>query len=442
MLKKILAVTAIVSLSVYCSYGQANIHSSGETIGQTGSGVITTAVPFLLVAPDSRGAGMGDIGVASSADANSQHYNPAKYIFNKNMFGISVSYSPWLRKLTKDMNLLYLAAYYKITPNDAIAFSLRYFSLGEITFTDAQGEVLSTQRPNEFALDFTYSRRLSKCVSMALTPRFVYSDLTNGAFISGGIETQAGVAGSADLSLFYEQDFAVKGLHNTTLRVGLNLSNLGSKVSYGSNRRDFLPANFRLGISYSMDLNEHNRIAVLGEVGKLMVPTQPIYKQMLDSSNRLVMVYDENNQPVIMSGYDADPQNVSVAMSIFRSWYDAPGRPRNPPEFFTAVPSKADKFKEEMREFVWALGIEYSYRDLLFIRAGYFNESADKGARKYFTVGAGIHYNVFGIDVSYLASLEQTHPLENTLRFTLTFDFVSFKKEEIKKQGRTTAVDM
>ena len=438
MLKKILVATAILSLSIYCSHGQVVNPQPGNVVGQTGTGVITTAVPFLLVAPDSRGAGMGDIGVASSADANSQHYNPAKYIFSKNLFGISVSYSPWLRKLTKDMNLLYLAAYYKVTPNDAIAFSLRYFSLGEITFTDPQGEVIGIQHPNEFALDFTYSRRLSTCVSMALTPRFTYSDLTNGVYVGAGIETQAGVAGSADLSLFYEQDFAVKGLTNSTLRIGVNLSNLGSKVSYGSNRRDFLPANFRLGASYSMDLNEHNRISVLGEIGKLMTPTQPIFQQKWDTTGNIwVPDIDESGNNIIYSGYDADPRNVSVALSIFRSWYDAPGRPKTKvPDAFTSVPSRADKFKEEMREFVWALGIEYSYRDLLFIRAGYFNESADKGARKYFTVGAGIHYNVFGIDVSYLASLEQAHPLENTLRFTLTFDFVSFNKEKIRNQGR------
>jgi len=436
MLKKNLATIIIVALSLSSSFGQTTvIQNPGEVIGQTGTGTITTAVPFLLVAPDSRGSGMGDIGVASSADANSQHYNPAKYIFNNNKFGISVSYSPWLRKLTKDMNLLYLAAYYKITTDDAIAFSLRYFSLGEITFTDQEGQVLSTQTPNEFALDFTYSRRLSKYVSMALTPRFIYSDLTNGQYISGGVETKAGVAGAADLSLFYEQDFAAKGLLNSTLRIGLNLSNLGSKVSYGSSRRDFLPANFRLGLSYSMDFNEHNRLSILGEVGKLMVPTQPIYQSHKDSSGRIIQDVDETGNPIIYSGYDANPANVNVALSIFRSWYDAPGRSTNNQDYYTTVPSSTAKFKEEMREFVWALGIEYSYRELLFIRAGYFNEARDKGARKYFTVGAGIHYNIFGLDVSYLASLEQAHPLE-TLRFTLTFDFVSFNKEQIKKQGR------
>jgi hypothetical protein len=323
--------------------------------------------------------------------------------------------------------MLYLAAYYKITQNDAIAFSLRYFSLGEIIFT-TDGTDPNSQNPNEFALDFTYSRRLSSHISMALTPRFIYSDLTKGQYLSGGVETSAGVAGAADLSLFYEQDFAVKGLYNSTLRAGLNLSNLGSKISYGSNRHDFLPANFRLGVSYSMDFNEHNRLSVLGEVGKLMVPTQPVWRNHVDSVGRVIQDVDEAGNPVILSGYDADPERVNVALSIFRSWYDAPG---SGPNYTTA-----SKFKEEMREFVWSLGLEYSYRNLLFIRAGYFNEARDKGARKYFTVGVGIHYSVFGLDVSYLASLEQAHPLENTLRFSLTFDFISFDKEQIRKQGK------
>jgi hypothetical protein len=179
-----------------------------------------------------------------------------------------------------------------------------------------------------------------------------------------------------------------------------------------------------------MDFDEHNRLSLLGEIGKLMVPTQPAYEYYIDSNNTKVPVIDESTQgPKIYSGYDANPANVNVALSIFRSWYDAPGAEAD--NF-----SSASKFKEEMREFVWALGLEYSYRELLFIRAGYFNEARDKGARKYFTIGAGIHYNVFGIDVSYLASLEQAHPLENTLRFTLTFDFVSFNKEQIKRQGK------
>lgn len=384
---------------------------------------ITTAVPFLNIAPDSRAGGMGDMGCATSPDVNSQSYNPAKYVFNKNTFGISVSYSPWLRKLVNDINLAYLSGYYRMTEMDAIGFSIRYFSLGDIQFTDDYGELLSVQNPNEFAIDFTYSRKLIDQLSIALTPRFIYSNLTAGQYVSGE-ETSAGLAGAADLSFFYEQDFDVKGLENSTLRAGLCISNMGNKMSYSSGtlRRDFLPTNLRLGLGYEMSFDTYNKLAITAEANKLLVPTNPVYAT--DSNNRIL--YDEYNNPIILSGRNPD---VSVPQGMIQSFYDAPGIGHNG--------QNASVFREEMAEIAWAIGAEYSYRDLFFVRAGYFHENKYKGNRQFLTVGAGIRYNIFTIDVAYLFTTNgQNHPLANTLRFTLSFDFASFNKEEIKQQGR------
>lgn len=375
---------------------------------------ITTAVPFLQVAPDSRSGAMGDMGVATSADVNSQHHNPSKYVFNKNIFGVSISYSPWLRKLVNDINLLYLSAYWKITDYDALSFSLRYFSLGDIQFTDMYGAPMGTQKPNEFSIDLGYSRKLIDQLSIAITPRFIYSNLTAGQYVEGQ-ETNAGLAGAADVSMFYQQDFALgNSKMNSTLRAGFNISNIGNKISYSSGtlRRDFLPTNLKLGVSYAIDFNEHHTLMAGVEVNKLLVPTPPEYA--IDSNGRIQ--YDAANNPIIAHGKNPD---VSVAQGIFQSFADAPGGTL-----------------EEFREVNWSVGLEYSYRNLLFVRAGYFFEHPTKGNRQFITIGAGIHYSIFGLDLAYLFTVDQHHPLENTLRFTLTFDFASFKKEDIKNQGK------
>ena len=410
-MKKVVSIlTAILLLTQVQVFAQSD--EGHNPLGQT-LNAITTAVPFLSIAPDSRAGAMGDIGCATSADANSQSYNPAKYAFSENEFGFSVSYSPWLRHLVNDINLAYLAGYWRITDMDAIGASLRYFSLGSIDFMDEYGQFISSQNPNEFAIDFTYSRKLIDELSIAITPRFIYSNLTAGQFVNGQ-ETRAGLAGAADLSLFYEQDFEAKGLNNSTLRAGLCISNMGNKMSYSSGtlRRDFLPTNLKLGIGYEMDFDSYNKLTINGEINKLLVPTNPIY--LTDEDGRIV--YDEANNPVIEYGKDPD---VSVPQGMIQSFYDAPGG-----------------FKEEMQEVMWALGAEYSYRNLFFVRLGYFHESQYKGNRQFLSVGAGIKYSVFGIDVSYLVATKQYHPLANTLRFTLNFDFVSANKNEIKQQGR------
>jgi len=413
MIKKIGILVAVLIISFNLSYSQGVGHTNYDYLGRGYLNTITTAVPFLLIAPDSRSGAMGDIGCATSADAASQHHNPSKYVFNKNTFGISISYSPWLRNLVGDINLMYLAAYWKITPMDAIAFSLRYFSLGDITFMDENGYPMGDQKPNEFALDFTYSRKLIDQLSIAITPRFVYSNLTANQYVSGQ-ETEAGLAGAADLSLFYQQDFKAKGLYNSILRAGLNISNMGNKMSYSSGtlRRDFLPTNLKLGIGYTMEFDEYNELTIAAEISKLLVPTPPVYAT--DSTGAIL--YDEANNPIIGAGKDPD---VGVFTGMIQSFYDSPGG-----------------FREELREVIWSVGIEYAYRNLLFVRGGYFHESKYKGNRQYLTIGAGIKYNVFAIDVAYLFTIDQYHPLENTLRFTLTFDFESFQKEVIKKQGK------
>ena len=415
--------TSLLVLIVLLVGSQVQAQSISQLSGKE-LNTITTAVPFLQIAPDSRGGAMGDVGCATSADINSQAYNPAKYVFNKNTFGISVSYSPWLRNLVSDINLLYLSTYWRMTEMDAIAFSLRYFSLGDIQFTDDMGNPTMQENPNEFALDFTYSRKLIDELSIALTPRFIYSNLTAGQYV-GGQETRPGLAGAADLSLFYEQELKAKKLESSILRAGFCISNMGNKMSYSSGtlRRDFLPTNLKIGLGYEMGFDEYNKLAITGEVNKLLVPTNPVYQT--DSITGRI-IYDQYNNPVILSGRDPD---VSVPQGMIQSFYDAPGIGHNG--------VNASVFAEEMAEIIWALGAEYSYRDLFFVRLGYFHESKYKGNRQFLSMGVGLKYNVFNIDVSYLFTTNgQTHPLANTLRFTLSFDFSSFNKEEIKKQGR------
>ncbi|MCR4964722.1 MAG: type IX secretion system outer membrane channel protein PorV [Bacteroidales bacterium] len=408
-MKKVSIFFLIVLTLVTTGYSQ-NIDNH-DYLGRLNA--ITTAVPFLLIAPDSRAGAMGDVGAATSADVNSQSYNPAKYVFNKNTFGVSLSYSPWLRKLVDDINLAYLSTYWKITDMDAIAFSLRYFSLGDIQFTDDQGHLMSTQNPNEFSLDFTYSRKLIDELSIAITPRFIYSNLTANQYV-GGVDTKPGLAGAADISLFYEQDFKTRNLTGQTLRAGFAITNIGNKMSYSSGtlRRDFLPTNLRLGLGYEMNFDGYNKLAITGEINKFLVPTNPIYAT--DSNGRIM--YDEANNPIIEAGMNPD---VSVPVGMIHSFYDAPGG-----------------FLEEMTEINFGIGLEYSYRDFFFVRTGYFNENKNKGNRKFLTMGVGFKYNILNIDVSYLFAVQQYHPLANTLRFTLSLDFTSFNRDEIKQQGR------
>jgi len=359
---------------------------------------ITTAVPFLMIAPDSRGGGMGDIGVATSPDANSQYWNPAKYPFIEKDFGFSMSYSPWLRSLVNDINLAYLSGYYRINRMSSISASLRYFSMGEITFTDKVGNDLGTYKPNEFAIDAAYSRLLGDNFSAAVAIRYINSNLTSGQNV-GGQQTQVGQSVAADVAMYWHKKFKANDT-KMDFAIGLNISNIGAKISYSESlERDFIPTNFRFGPSLAIDLDKYNKITVAVDINKLLVPTPPIYAE--DSSGNAIP--DGNGWWVIEKG--KDPRR-SVGNAIFTSWNDAPGG-----------------FSEELKEFYIGSGIEYAYDQKFFIRGGYFYENAEKGNRKYFTLGAGFKYNVFALDFSYLIPTTQRNPMQNTIRFTLVFDF-------------------
>lgn len=364
-----------------------------NNLGQEEINAVTTAVPFALIAPDSRAGALGDAGVSSSPDANSQHWNPAKYPFIDDDFGMSISYSPWLSELVDDINLLYLTGYYKINKNSAISSSLRYFSLGEIQFTGDNGEDNGTYKPNEFAIDVAYSRLLGDNFSGAVALRYIRSDLTQGQFVSGGA-TEAGDAVSADVAIYYTKEIDLFELDGN-FAFGVNVSNIGTKMSYSETlERDFIPTNLRFGPSLTLELDKYNKVSFMIDINKLLVPTPPIYSDSTSGGDLL-----------IEKGMDPDR---SVANAMITSFYDAPGGA-----------------KEEFREFYYGAGVEYAYEEMFFLRAGYFHEHATKGNRKYVTLGAGFKYNVFTLDLSYLVPTTQRHPLANTLRFTMLFNFLN-----------------
>jgi len=354
-----------------------------------GLNTITTAVPFLLISPDSKAGAMGDVGVATAPDANSLHWNAAKYAFVDDDMGFAMSYVPWLRALVPDINLSYLAGYRKLNDNEAIAMELRYFSLGDITFTDILGTTIGQYKPSEFALGTSYSRKLSDNFSLAIAGRYIYSNLTGGQ-AAGGIPTVAGKSIAADVSGYYTKPIRISG-NNVDLAIGGNISNIGQKISYTETAvRDFIPINLRLGTSLGTEFDDYNKMSIAFDINKLLVPTPPIYKD-----------------GEIVEGQNPD---VSVVSGMFQSFGDAPGG-----------------FNEEMREINYSIGTEYWYANQFAIRAGYFFEHDTKGGRKFFTFGSGVKYNVFALDFSYLINASRAingnNPLANTMRFTLVFDF-------------------
>lgn len=363
----------------------------------SGANTITTAVPFLSITPDSRAGAMGDAGVASSADVNSQHWNPAKYVFMESDMGVGLSYSPWLRNLVDDINLAYLSAYKKIDDVQALSASLRYFSLGDIVFTSDQGEFMGQQSPNEFAIDFGYSRLLSESFSGAVALRYIRSDLTGGQLVNG-VETSAGNSFAADVAFYYNKEFRKRRKDNAFM-AGINIQNIGTKVSYTNGEvKDFIPTTLKLGTSYYTELDNYNSFTFSLELDKLLVPTPPA-----DST-------EYGSGDVIWSG--GVNSDIGVIEGIFKSFYDAPGG-----------------FKEEMQEIMWSFGVEYWYNKQFALRAGYFHENEFKGNRKYITAGAGLKMNVFALDFSYLIPTENNNPLENTLRFSLLFDIDAFSNQ-------------
>ncbi len=364
-----------------------------QILGQVNT--ITTSVPFLLIAPDARAGAMGDAGVASLPDASSSHWNPAKYAFIEEDRGVSISYSPWLQALVDDISLMYVSGYAKLGDQQAIAVSLLYFTLGEIMFTDAQGYDLFPVEPKEFAIDVAYARKLADNFSGAIALRYINSNLTEGRLD----ETHAGQSIATDVSMYYHRDIRLQSGIRGVFGFGLNISNIGAKISYtGTTERDFIPTNLRIGPCLTLDLDKYNRISVMVDFNKLLIPTSPIYDQ--DTLGMPIII---DGKPVILEGKDPD---VSVVSGIFQSFSDAPGG-----------------FKEELHEVMYSIGVEYWYDKQFAIRGGYFHEHPTKGNRKFFTLGAGLKYNIFGLDFSYLIPVEQRNPLENTLRFTLRFDF-------------------
>lgn len=396
-----------MGLLLFCSTSLSYTQSDDKLDILGRANPITTAVPFLMIGPDSHTGGMGEVGVALLNDLNAQHWNPAKYVFSPNIGGVSVSYSPWLFGLgLNDIYLAYLSGYYKITDMDAVSMSLRFFSMGDMELMDYEGNnplgdnVMVS--PHEFSIDAAYSRKFTKELSMSVAGRFIYSNLTNVSGVSSTTEgIKPGLSGSADISLFYKKNLNAERLYKSILSFGLNFSNIGAKISYSSSlERDFLPANFRIGTAYTMYIDKYNSLTFALDFNKLLVPTPPKYAT--DSDGRVIR--DPEGNAIIEAG--KDPYKSSVVGAVFTSWYDAPGG-----------------FNEEMSEFIINVGLEYAYNDLLYIRAGYFNEAQTKGDRKYLTAGVGIKYSIFALDASYIIPVNQrNHALENTLRFTLSFD--------------------
>ena len=358
--------------------------------------VITTAVPFLTFAPDSRGAAMGDLGVATSPDANSVHWNNGKLAFIEEDFGFSASYVPWLGNIVDDMSVSYLSGFYKIDRIQTAAFTFRYFDLGEIQLTDIQGLPLGNESPSELAFDGTYSRKLSENFGIGLTGRFIFSNLPSN--LQGAPDARAGTSVSVDLGVYYTKDLVFSG-KNSNISAGAHISNIGQKITYtNEENEDFLPGNLRLGTAFKTSLDPYNSITLAIDANKLLVPSPPVR----DGSGNII------------PGRGKDP-NRNLLGGVFGSFADAP-----------------DGFSEEMKEITLSFGTEYWYRDIFAARVGYFLESADKGNRKFLTAGLGFRYQVFGVDFSYIIPRNQNDPLGDTLRVSLLFNF---NKPEVSSPG-------
>ena len=366
-------------------FAQKTAINTNELDGRVNT--ITTSVPFLRIAPDARAGAMGDAGLATPATAASMHWNPAKLAFAEKSTSLTFSYTPWLKQLVDDIYLAYASGYKQLNDKQTIGISLLYFNLGNIQFTDIQGQDAGSFNPRELKTDVAIANKLTDHLSLSLALRYVYSNLASGQQ-SGGSVIKPGHAASSDISTFYTNSAEIS-TYKSDYAFGMNISNLGTKISYTQNtQKDFIPMNLGLGGSFTLHLDEYNKFTFASDLNKLLVPT-----------------------PVEL---DIDPQNgiydykeMSVPAGLFSSFNDAPGG-----------------FSEEMAELIWSVGAEYWYADQFAVRGGYFHEAATKGNRQFLTAGIGLKFNVIGIDVSYLVPTNnQASPLDNTLRFALTFDF-------------------
>lgn len=380
----------------------AQITTNDLTAGSINT--ITTAVPLLMISPDSRAGAMGDAGGALSPDANSIHWAAAKLADIEGNAGISLSYIPWLRNLVPDINLGYLSWYKKLKKGQTIGGSLRYFSLGNIIFTDIVGNTVGQFNPNEFAVDMAYARKFSKRWSGGLALRYVFSNLTGGIDVQG-TPSFPGQSVAADISTYYTSNTLKVGGKKSNYAFALAITNIGNKISYTKTAdRNFIPINLRIGNALKMKIDDYNSLSFTFDLNKLLVPTPP--------------VRDEKDQTKILAGKE---NNVPVVTGMLQSFYDAPG--------VLNADATRSIFKEELREINPCGGVEYNYNNVFMVRGGYFHEHATKGNRRYFTLGAGLKFNVFTLDLAFLIPTQQRNPLERTLRFTLQFDFGAFQAQ-------------
>jgi hypothetical protein len=370
---------------------------------------VITAMPSLSIAPDGRAAGMGDIGVATNADLNSQHWNPAKYAFMDSKGGLTANYTPWLTKLVNDINLAYIAGYYNMGDMaGTISGSFTYFSMGAVQLVDYSGTAFQEAHPNEWAIDVAYSRKLHEYVSMAVALRFLYSDLNNGvnASVTGASqEMHPAWTMAADLSLYYKQPIALP-MGESYFGLGFNLSNLGGKMTYDDYVSNFIPANMRLGVSYEVPFDNYNRLMATVECNKMLVPTYYSNKATDQTTHR----YSQEEYSAIGS-----------PTGWFQSFADAPG-------YIDENTGKTiSSSLEEFQEVQWGVGLEYSYNRQFFGRVGYSHENFYKGNRRYVTLGAGFHLSIFSLDFAYCIATAPSNPLDGTMRFTLGFDLAGIK---------------
>ena len=374
---------------------------------------VITAMPSLSIAPDARAAGMGDVGVATGADLNSQHWNPAKYAFMESKGGLTANYTPWLRKLVGDIDLAYIAGYYNMGDMaGTISGSFSYFSMGEVQLIGDDGQFFQEARPNEWSIDLGYSRKLHEYVSMAVALRFLYSDLNNGVNSSADNSAQEMSPAwtmAADVALYYRQPLSLPW-GESYLGAGLNISNLGGKMSYDEGTtQNFIPANLRLGVSYEIPFDNYNRLMATVECNKMLVPTYDS-KFAVDANGNAL-----NGQP-LQDWYSS----ISSPNGWWQSFCDAPGYTKEDGK-------KVSASLEEFQEVQWGVGLEYSYNRQFFGRVGYSHENFWKGNRRYVTVGAGFHLSIFSLDFAYCIATAASNPLDQTMRFTLGFDLAGIK---------------
>ena len=402
-MKKVFVIIAGIAIILLGSNAFAQGTPQNDNLAGQSKNYIPTGMPIITIAPDAVSAALGDAGVASEPDAYSAHWNNAKFAFADPNFGISTTYTPWLRKVgVSDMNLLYLGAYKKLNKRSTLAASLLFFSLGEIQSTDIEGNDQELLNPNEFTIDVTYSMKIAKRLALGATVRYLRSDLTNGMEIndgSGYTTTSAANAIAADVGLYYENTVDAK----QEFAIGAFFSNLGSKFRYSEDdtQTEFLPANLRIGGRYSYNIDDYNKFNVLLDFNKLLVPTPP-------TEGENGHKYYENM---------VDYHQTGVMQGVWQSFFDAPGG-----------------FREEMQEIQFSLGAEYWYNNLLAARAGYFFEHANKGGRQYATVGVGVKYSFFQLDFAYLIPTTKfsTNPLSNTMRISLTVNIGNNKNKNRK----------